>query len=199
MRTNAFDRQLDLHRRAVQATLTALDDPVDPAAATPCAGWDLGDLLAHMTVQQHGFARAVTGMRTKLADWAPVRVDNAVGAYAGACHELLAAFAAIDDPEAPVQLPEIRAEPVPARLAVGFQLVDNVVHAWDVAVSLGRRPELDDDVVQACLGVARQVPDGSERERPGAAFAHALPVGASLSPLDETLRRLGRDPGWTRP
>jgi hypothetical protein len=85
---------------------------------------------------------------------------------------------------------------VPAQLAVGFQLVDNVVHAWDVAVSLGRRPEVDDDVVAAALVVARQVPDGDERDRPGAAFAHALPIGVRRSPLDETLLLLGRDPAW---
>jgi uncharacterized protein (TIGR03086 family) len=191
-----LDVQLDLHRRAVQATLAALDGPVDLSAATPCAGWDVGDLLAHMTVQQRGFARAVAGERTVLADWAPNRTEKAVDDYAGACTELLAAFAAIDDAGAPVHLPEIRDEPVPARLAIGFQLVDNVVHAWDVAASLGRRPELDADVVAAALAVARQVPDGSERDRPGAAFAHALPVGVGRSALDETLLLLGRDPAW---
>jgi uncharacterized protein (TIGR03086 family) len=131
-----------------------------------------------------------------VADWTPTRSERAVEDYASACSELLAAFAAIDDPSAPVHLPEIRDEPVPARLAIGFQLVDNVVHAWDVAVSLGRRPELDDDVVAAGLVVARQVPDGTERERPGAAFGHGLPVGAGTSALDETLLLLGRDPAW---
>lgn len=196
MPTDVLDVPLDLHRRAVQATLAALDGPVDLAAVTPCAGWDLADLLAHMTVQQRGFARAVGGVRTVVADWAPTRSEQAVDDYVSACSELLDAFAAIDDPNAPVWLPEIRDEPVPARLAVGFQLVDNVVHAWDVAVSLGRRPQLDDDVVAAGLVVARQVPDGAARDRPGAAFAHGLPVGAGTSALDETLLLLGRDPGW---
>jgi uncharacterized protein (TIGR03086 family) len=199
MPINALDMQIDLHRRAVRATLAALDGSVDLGAPTPCAGWDLADLLAHMTVQQLGFARAVPGERTTVAEWAPKRVDEAVDAYAAACAELLAAFATITDAEAPVHLPEIRDEPVPARLAIGFQLVDNVVHAWDVAVSVGKSPELDDDVLAAGLTVARQVPDGTERERPGAAFAHALPVGAGSSALDETLLLLGRDPAWTRP
>lgn len=180
----------------MQATLAALDGGVDLSGATPCAGWDVGDLLAHMTAQQRGFARAVAGERTVVADWAPGRSEKAVDDYVRACGELLDAFAGIDDPSAPVHLPEIRDEPVPARVAIGFQLVDNVVHAWDIAVSLGRRPELDDDVVAAALAVARQVPDGSERDRPGAAFAHALPIGAEASALDETLLLLGRDPGW---
>jgi uncharacterized protein (TIGR03086 family) len=196
MPADSLNVALDRHRRAVQATLAALDGPVDLAAATPCAGWDVADLLAHMTVQQRGFARAVSGARTTLADWAPTPSENAVGDYATACDELLTAFAAIDDPSAPVHLPEIHDEPVPAQVAIGFQLVDNVVHAWDVAVSLGRRPELDGDVVAAGLAIARQVPDGAARERPGAAFAHGLPVGAGTSALDETLLLLGRDPAW---
>ncbi|MFN2560636.1 MAG: TIGR03086 family metal-binding protein [Jatrophihabitans sp.] len=196
MPINTMTVPLDLHRRAVQATLAALDGRVDLSARTPCAGWDLADLLAHMTVQQCGFARAVTGARTAVADWAPTRAEKPVEAYASACDELLTAFAAVEDPAAPVHLPEIHDEPVPAQLAVGFQLVDNVVHAWDVAVSLGRRPEVDDDVVAAALVVARQVPDGGERDRPGAAFAHALPIGAGRSALDETLLLLGRDPTW---
>ena len=161
----SLEVKLDLHRRAVMATLEALDGQVDLTVPTPCAGWDLRDLLAHMTVQQLGFARAVAGARTAVADWAPTRVDGAVEAYAAACRELLAAFAAIDDGGAPVHLPEIRVEPVPARLAIGFQLVDNVVHAWDVAVSRGRSLELDDEVVAAGLAVARQVPDGSDSHR----------------------------------
>ena len=196
MPTNAFSVLLDRHRRAVHATLSALAEPVDLGAPTPCAGWDVADLVAHMAVQQRGFARAVAGERTGVADWAPVPAD--VAAYASACRELLAAFAAISDPDAPVFLPEIRDEPVPARVAVGFQLVDNVVHAWDVAVALGRRPQLDEDVVAAGLAVARQVPVGVERERAGAAFAHALPLPATVSALDETLLLLGRDPAWRR-
>jgi uncharacterized protein (TIGR03086 family) len=186
---------LDLHRRAVQATLLALTPPVDLGAATPCTGWNLGDLLAHMTVQQRGFARAVAGERTVVTDWAPVPVD--VADYEAACAELIVAFAAIEDADAPVHLPEIRDHPVPARVAIGFQLVDNVVHAWDVAVALGRRPQLDEAVVAAGLAVARQVPDGPARDRPGAAFAHAIAVPPDSSALDETLLLLGRDPAWT--
>jgi len=189
---------VELDRRAVEATRTALKE-WSPAAAgrpTPCADWTMQDLLAHMTVQQRGFARAVAGERTVLADWAPVVEDDPVGAYADGCEQVLAAFAELSDPDAPVYLPEIMDTPLPTAMVVGFHLVDNIVHAWDVAVSLSGQVEFDADLLAAGLAVARAVPDDGRRDREGAAFAHRLPNRAGAGPLEETLLLLGRDPNW---
>ena len=199
MPMNALTAAVERDRRAVEATRTALVD-WSPGAAdrpTPCAGWTLRDLLAHMTVQQRGFARAVAGERTVLADWAPVIEDDPMSAYAASCDAVLAAFAALTDPDAPVLLPEIRDEPLPTILVVGFHLVDNVVHAWDVAATFGNRPALDADLLAAGLAVARAVPDDERRDQDGAAFARSLPVDAGADPLDEILLLLGRDPSWS--
>lgn len=198
MQTNDWRNFLDLDRRAVQATLDVVAGCADLTLPTPCAGWDLRDLLAHMTVQQRGFARAAAGELTDVEEWTPSPADDPIGAYVEASTKLLASFAALDDPRTPMLLPEIRDEPVPAQLAVGFHLVDNVVHAWDVAVSIDRQPVLDADVLAAGLFVARQVPDGAERNRPGAAFAPGLPVRSGASALEEILLLLGRDPvSWS--
>ena len=189
---------VELDRRAVAATLTALErwSPAAAGRPTPCTKWTLQDLLAHMTAQQRGFARASAGERTVLADWAPVVEDDPIGAYAESCEQVLAAFAALTDPDAPVYLPEITDAPLPAGMVVGFHLVDNVVHAWDVAATLGERLGLDADVLAAGLAVARAVPDDEHRDREGAAFARRLPVDEGADPLAETLRLLGRDPNW---
>ena len=57
------------HRTAVTASVdvvnaVTLDDLDRP---TPCAGWNLADLLAHMTVQHYGFAAAARGNGADLA------------------------------------------------------------------------------------------------------------------------------------
>jgi uncharacterized protein (TIGR03086 family) len=199
MQINDWRAAVELDRRAVQATVGVVSGCADLTLPTPCAGCCLRDLLAHMTVQQHGFARAVDGELTSVEDWAPRHAEDPIAAYAEASRQVLAAFAAVDDPSRPVLLPEIRDEPVSAQLALGFHLVDNVVHAWDVAVSIGVQPALDADVLTAALFVARQVPDGDERNRPGAAFAPGLAVGSGASTLDEILLLLGRDPARFTP
>lgn len=47
------------------------------------------------------------------------------------------------------------------------------------------------------LDMARNIPDDEQRDRPRAAFAHA--VVADGSPWDQALALLGRDPRWRPP
>jgi uncharacterized protein (TIGR03086 family) len=199
MHMDSLQPLIRLDRSAVNGSLAPFEawDPASIDRPTPCAGWSVGALLAHMTVQQHGFSRAVAGERTELSDWTAIVEDDPVGAYRKSCDEVLAAFAGLRDPSAPVLLPEVRPEPLPTMVAVGFHLVDNVVHAWDAARALGRQVDFDDSVLAAALDVSRLVPDDERRDRDGAAFAHSLPVPTGTSKLDEILLLLGRDPGWT--
>jgi uncharacterized protein (TIGR03086 family) len=168
----------------------------DLARPTPCAEWDLGALLAHMTVQHRGFAAAAAGHGADRAVWRPVPLgDDPVGAYAEAAEAVVAAFAPDDVLDRPFALPEFgTGQPFPGRLAVGFHLVDYVVHGWDVAAALGVGFSLPAEVLRATLPVARQVPDDERRLAPGAAFAPGRPIPAQAGALDEILRLLGRDP-----
>jgi uncharacterized protein (TIGR03086 family) len=203
MPTNEWTELLELDRSAVLASLAALADagPGDLARPTPCAGWTLADLLAHMTVQQDGFAEASTGAVTDVLRWAPVPLgDEAISAYGAASHSVLEAFAQPGVADAKFLLPEIRGGgPFPAQLAVSFHFIDNVVHAWDAAAALGRPVDLAPEVLDAALRLVEGIPDGDERLAPGAAFAPGLAVPADATPLERTLLLLGRRPDWTPP
>jgi uncharacterized protein (TIGR03086 family) len=189
----------ELDRRAVElsrslvATVTQarLRDP------TPCAEWDLGALLAHLTVQHHGFARAVDGERTELADWHPTSVaDDPVGRYGKAADRVIASFAADGTSDRAVYLPEIRnGITVPGRVAMSFHFVDYVVHSWDLAAALGRPLDVDDDLLDAALVVAAQVPADEASRQPGMAFGPKLAT-PSEDKLDRLLTALGRSPTW---
>jgi uncharacterized protein (TIGR03086 family) len=169
---------------AVSATVELIAQASDLTLPTPCAGWDLGALIAHMTEQHLIFAAAARGGAVPAAR-----------TYAEAADLVLAAFAEPGMLDRPIVLTEIHPTmPFPGRQVVGFHLVDYVVHGWDVAVSLGVPFTVSPDVLALTLPIARAVPGGEARRAPNAAFGPELEVPAGASPLDEILLLLGRSP-----
>ncbi|MEU6272890.1 TIGR03086 family metal-binding protein [Streptomyces populi] len=187
---------VELDRIAVHEALrvVGLAENADWDRATPCAGWDLRRLVAHMTAQHLGFAAAASGAGREAAHWRePQDMGEPARVHEAAAAAVLAAFAEPGVTEREFALPELGGS-FPGRQAVRFHFVDYVVHAWDVAATLGTVLELSDDVLGAALATARRVPDDPAVRGPGNAFAPALDVPDGPGPLDETLRLLGRDP-----
>jgi uncharacterized protein (TIGR03086 family) len=146
-----------------------------------------------MTTENHGFAEAARGLRPT---WAPhVFGEDPRRDYAISADAVLTAFAAAA-PE--FWLPNLTTtRPFPAAQAIGFHLLDYVVHTWDVAASLGRTVALEDDLVAAAQEVAdRDVPDNERRHRPDAGFRPPVTVAGENTPLARLLAFLGRDPEW---
>ncbi len=189
-----------LDRRAVEVSveITQAIRSAHLARATPCAGWTVADLLAHMIAQHNGFAAAANGNGAHLSTWRmPAVGEDPAGAYAAAAHRVIDAFAAADVLQRSFWLPEIRGGiSLPAQTAIGFHLVDYVVHGWDVAAALGVPVHYPDEVVTAALAVAEKVPDDATRQAPGASFRPARPVGVSEPPMRRMLLLLGRSPSW---
>ncbi|WP_459545614.1 TIGR03086 family metal-binding protein [Nocardia sp. X0981] len=190
----------ELDRRAVLGTvdiagLVTADRLADP---TPCAGWNVGDLLAHMAVQHRGFAAAARGHGDDPALWRPRSPGpHTRDEYRESAAEVLAAFAEPDVPQRLFAMPEFGpGVTVPGHRAIGFHLVDYVVHGWDLARALEVDYPWDPDFAEPVLRIAEEVPDGPERENPGSPFARALPDEDSGTPLERILRLLGRSPRW---
>jgi uncharacterized protein (TIGR03086 family) len=193
------------HRTAVLASIHVVDtiELGDLNRPTPCAGWNLLDLLAHMTVQHRGFAAAARGSGEGPDFWRPEAVLASVtadpaGAYAAAAHDVMAAFATPGAPDVEFALPDFGPDAkVPGAMAMGFHFVDYVVHGWDVAATLGVPFELPTDVVAAVLPLVLGVPDGDFREEAGSPFARAVePVGAD--DFTRILAHLGRRADWNQ-
>ena len=190
------------NRTAVRAcaAVVSLVRPDDLTRPTPCAEWTLADLLAHMTAQHRGFAAAARGRGGDPTAWRihPVGQDPATD-YADAAEDVLAAFAEPGTPEREFHLPEF--QPVsrfPAALAIGFHLIDYVVHGWDVARALDLDYRLEPEVAGTALRIALTVPNGDNRLAPDAAFGPALTTGDDTDPLNRILTHLGRSPEWRR-
>ncbi|MFC4944130.1 TIGR03086 family metal-binding protein [Pseudonocardia sp. GCM10023141] len=188
-----------LHLRALVDAhrIVAAVRPADLTLPTPCTDWDLRALLAHMIGQNHGFAAAIADGDAPVESFAPLPPDpdDIIGDWTRSADRLTAAFTAAA-PDQQVRLVEISAEqPFPLTMVAMFQLVDTVIHNWDVATTIGMAYRPDDDQLAASLGIARQIPDGADRERPGAAFAHAVPATDDPTTTDDwttTLALLGR-------
>jgi uncharacterized protein (TIGR03086 family) len=183
-------------RTSVDLVAKITDQDLD--RLTPCRGWTLYGLLAHMTAQHHGFASSARGEADPVLWRTRSLGDDPVATYRAAADDVLAAFAADDLADRKVVLPEFSLTmTLPALQVVGFHLVDYVVHAWDVARTLDLPVDFEPAVLEAALGVARAVPNDASRLAPGAPFAPAVESSGG-STLDEIVALLGRSPAWPR-
>ncbi|MEW2174811.1 TIGR03086 family metal-binding protein [Streptomyces sp. NPDC005406] len=194
-------RKLD--RAAVLETVRILEQagPADWDLPTPCSGWTLRQLVAHMTGQHHGFAAAAAGTETDLSAWRPGALgDDPLKTYRAAAESALAAFAPQGVLTREFTLPEISdTRRFPATVAIGFHFLDHVVHGWDLARALGVSLDLDGETAEAALVIALRVPDDERRLGPDALFRPALPPAPGARSLDLVLTTLGRSPDWTAP
>ncbi|MFD5469432.1 TIGR03086 family metal-binding protein [Streptomyces sp. NPDC127105] len=192
-------RKLD--RTAVLETvrLVRQADPTDWDLPTPCAGWTLRQLVAHMAGQHHGFAAAAAGGGEDLAVWQPSALgEDPSTTYRAAAWTAIDAFAEQGVLIREFLLPEISAtRRFPASVAIGFHFLDHVVHGWDVARTLGVPLDLGEEVAEAALAFALRVPDDERRLIPEPLFRPALPAAPGASSLDLVLTSLGRSPDWS--
>ncbi|MFF4835042.1 TIGR03086 family metal-binding protein [Streptomyces sp. NPDC001315] len=198
-----LDRLRDLDAQAVRDSMTLVRrvTPDDLLRPTPCSEWTLTDLLAHMTAQHRGFAAAALGHGRDLEHWRirPLAVDVAAE-YGEAAEQVITAFATVAAADCPFVLPELPVvQAFPAARAIGFHLVDYVVHSWDVARSLGLAYDPEPELLAAALPMARAVPDGDFRLAPDSPFRPALPADDGGSVLERILTALGRSPDWHGP
>jgi uncharacterized protein (TIGR03086 family) len=191
----AFDYR-PLHFRAL-ADCTAVIagiEQADLARDTPCAGWNLGTLLGHCIGQNHGFSTAVENGDAPDAAYAHRVVDAATlqPAWRESVSRLTTAFAAAD-PDRVIRLAEFTPrDRYPLSVVIGFQLLDTVVHTWDIATALEQNFRQADELIDATLRLARLVPQTVDaRQRPGAAFGPVL-TELGGDPWAHALALLGR-------
>jgi uncharacterized protein (TIGR03086 family) len=191
---------VDLDRRALAASarLIGLVTPDQLDAPTPCSEWVLRDLLAHMVAHNYGFAATASGEHPAESVWeGEPRLTRPAVAFAESADQVSRAFSADGTLGRRFELPGLGT--FPATTAIGFHFVDYVIHAWDVARSIGVPAGLDDDLVRSAARVASGWPDNPAVRGPGAPFGHRVHVASDAPLLDRLLGALGRSPSWPAP
>ena len=179
----------------LEAVAAAVTD-ANGQAPTPCAEWTVTQVLQHAAGDQLAWAAAI-GVGTGPAEnpFAPSgRLDGTVyDLIKPALAAARAAWARVkaDDDAVPTPLPQ---GPLPAPTAAGACALDAAVHAWDIAVALGRPGFLPVELAGQLLPAARAV---VEPLRAYGAYAAALPPQPADDSAAELLRYLGRDPQWS--
>lgn len=161
---------------------------------TPCADWNVRDLLNHLT-SEHLWAPHL--LRGETLDQVGDRYagdvlgEDPLGSWRRAITGSVLAWGQAD----PAGSVHTSMGQIPVQDYASQMLVDLTVHAWDLARAVGVRPHLVADAVEACL--AYEKPRVGEGEVPG---IFATPVATeSESRVDQLVGLLGRDPGWTPP
>jgi uncharacterized protein (TIGR03086 family) len=182
-----LDGSVELLDRALAYTRVRLagvrDDLLD--RPTPCAGWSLADLLAHMDDALDAFTEAAGG---RVEVHAPEgRVCHAAVIEEKAC-ALLGVWSGprpgdvvISDGEGGLDLD--------SPLLVATAALEVTVHGWDVGQSTGRRTPLPDELARDLLPVAAWVVGQDDR---GVRFGPARAVDAEASYGARLLAFLGR-------
>ena len=114
------------------------DDDLD--APTPCIGWTVADLVAHVVVGNEWAAERMGGALIDLPD------GDRVARHRAAAVQAVAAFSAPGWQQRTVELPFGE---LPAPVYAAIRAGDVYVHAWDLATAIGADTDLDPDLGEA--------------------------------------------------
>ncbi|MDP9869557.1 MULTISPECIES: TIGR03086 family metal-binding protein [Streptosporangium] len=187
----------DLDRRALEAAgrLVAQAGPEHLTGPTPCAAWNLGELLRHMVSENRGFAAAAAGLPADRSTWDSGELGtDPHRAYQESAAAVTAAFAAQDVHDRQVEVREFGV--FPGRAAMGMHFVDFLVHGWDIAASVGAPYSPDEESAAVALAIASRWADAPGLRGPGGPFGVRVPVPADVSDFERLLGLLGRSPAW---
>ncbi|WP_193318741.1 TIGR03086 family metal-binding protein [Nonomuraea phyllanthi] len=149
---------------------------------TPCAKFDVKDLISHLEWVAEMFESiARGGPRTEQGPYAgdfPERAERTLAAWSR--------------PEAWEGTSEGMG--LPMTVMARMYLVDMVVHGWDLARATGQEYEPDPEAVLEAVNFTNQM---VETGRQRGAFGPPVAVPDDAPQFDRLLGVIGRDPAWT--
>jgi uncharacterized protein (TIGR03086 family) len=157
---------------------------------TPCAEWNVGELLNHLVSGNWWAAElargaTIEGVGSRLDG--DQLGDDALDAYDRSAKAAAAAFeepGALDAPCA------VSYGPVPGSVYAGHRFIDVLIHGWDLAAATGQDRTLDPELVEACWAV---VEPQADLLRGSGAFGGEVTTSPSSDPQTRLLAVLGRN------
>lgn len=181
----------DLHARAVANTQDIVDAMTVEQMhnATPCADWDVTELLHHVVYGNLWVAPLVAGETIEQVGdrfEGDILAGDFSEAYRLSGHRAVTAFEVPGAMDAPCA---VSYGPVPGSIYCGHRFTDVLVHGWDLAAATGGDTELPAELVEACLEIT--LPQAAILGVTGA-FGDGMDPGEEASPQTRLLALLGR-------
>jgi uncharacterized protein (TIGR03086 family) len=181
----------ELYVKAMGATRAYLDG-VTPGQwhdPTPCTEWDLKQVANHIIGENLWAAelfrgRTIAEVGNRLDG--DLAGNNPAAAYAtsvGAASEAVTAPAAMET-TCHLSFGDYSGSDYAAQL-----LLDTLVHGWDIARASGQDTRLDQDLVAACMPIAKEL---TTQFRAAGVFGEDLPVAADADAQTRLLAMMGR-------
>jgi len=160
------------------------------SAPTPCAGWDVADLVRHVVNGNHLFARALSGQPADPPAGSMTPTDALLAAYREGADELLVAFS---QPGALDKTVTVPFGTVPGQVALHLRITELLVHGWDLAKATGAPGRFPEDVAEAELAFSAPLLGRIPPDRNPFAPPQAVPDDAPA--IDRLAGLLGRGVG----
>lgn len=170
-------------------------------APTPCAEWNVRQLVNHMVRGNLNYVDLLAGSSRE--DFLRMRDADALGddplaAYAASVRLVADAFGR---PGALDQVLDYPLGKVTGCQALAVRATDSAIHAWDLARALGVDDRLDADLVAWISDGLGEIYAGLAESPVAAETTHrffAAPgvVSGSVSRQEGLLNLMGRNPGW---
>ena len=200
--SSAFDGILDRYSLASSEFRRCLETVRTDQWAwpTPCAEWNVRQLVSHMARGNLNFVGLLNGATS--ADFLRLRGADALGAdplaaYARSVQECAEAFAR---PGALQQVVDYPLGRVPGAQALAIRTTDTAIHTWDLARATDAEDTLDpglvawiDDCIEDVYAGLVETPVATETTHRFFAAPVTGPA-AGASRQDQLLRRMGRTP-----
>jgi uncharacterized protein (TIGR03086 family) len=183
----------DALARAFAATAAVLDGvrPADLSRPTPCASWQVRDLVRHIANGPAGFASLVeTGGFPAGQDEPDADAPDVAVRFRQDAAKAVSAFAAPGALDRTVTLPFAT---MPAGQYLWIAACDSFTHGWDLARALGQPTDLDPELAGVMLQrVAPMLPDALRGPDGQAPFSPAVQAGEDATAADRLAAFLGR-------
>ena len=162
--------------------------------ATPCADWDLDDLLRHLCDSLAALCEGIDAGYVGVPGPGPSRpvLPDPVAEFRSRAGLLLGVCAASRGPAG--RLVTVTGLPLTAGAVAGAGALEIAVHGWDVSRTTNERSPLPAALAEELLPLAHALlPTPAERPP---LFAPPLPPPPGAGPAGRLLAFLGRDPDW---